>query len=163
MRSTVCGEQTRWGFGSMRILLIDDNETNARFLEALLTLRPPGAVVFEVSREASLYEALRRIDEDGPFDAILLDLGLPECGGLTTLKLVRSHAPAMPVVVVTGNDHPETIREANQIGARDYLVKGRFGGSKLERALIEAVAPRPDLNGLAGQPELGGLFFAWGG
>ena len=146
----------------MRILLIDDNETNARFLEALLTLRPPGAVVFEVSREASLYEALRRIDEDGPFDAILLDLGLPECGGLTTLKLVRSHAPTMPVVVVTGNDHPETIREAKQIGARDYLVKGRFGGPRLERALIEAVVPRHERNEPTDPRELSGTFLMQG-
>jgi DNA-binding NtrC family response regulator len=127
----------------MRILLIDDDETNARFLQILLTKAVRGPTAFEVLRVDRLFDGLQQLDEPvDAFDAILLDLGLPECGGLTTLKLVHAHAPAIPIVVVTGLDNPETASEAITLGAGDYLVKGRFDAARLERALVGAIEAR---------------------
>jgi DNA-binding NtrC family response regulator len=143
----------------MRILLIDDDETNARFLQIMLTKAVRGPIEFEVLRVERLFDGLQRLDESlGDFDAILLDLGLPECGGLTTLKLVHAHAPAMPIVIVTGLDSPEVAREAMGAGAEDYLVKGRFGAARLESALVGAVDARRSRAEKAAQPDLKGEF-----
>ncbi len=143
----------------MRILLIDDDETNARFLQGLLTKAVRGPIAFEVTRTDRLFDALRQLDEaEDRIEAILLDLGLPECGGLTTLRLIRAHAPAVPVVVVTGLDSPDVEREAILAGAHDYLIKGQFGARRLEEALSAVAArerPRPE--GPA-QAELTGTF-----
>ena len=127
----------------MRILLVDDDATNARMLQALLTRAIRGPMELDVGRVGRLFEALQRLaDPAVGVDAILLDLGLPECGGLTTLKLVRAQAPGIPVVVITGLDDPATAREAIGLGATDFLVKGKFDLERLERALL-GVAARP--------------------
>jgi DNA-binding response OmpR family regulator len=67
----------------MRILLIDDDETNARFLQILLRRAVSGPLEFEVLRVDRLFDGLQRLDEPlDKVDAILLDLGLPKVGTL---------------------------------------------------------------------------------
>jgi DNA-binding response OmpR family regulator len=66
----------------MRILLIDDDETNARFLQILLTKAVRGPIEFEVLRVDRLFDGLQQLDEPvDKFDAILLDLGLSGSNG----------------------------------------------------------------------------------
>lgn len=145
----------------MRILLIDDDDTNARFLNALL-VNARGPEPYHVRRVDRLFEALRRLGDDPEgFDAILLDLGLPECGGLTTLRLVRAHVPGVPIVVVTATDDPGVEREAHRVGADGYLAKGRIDGPTLEAALRVATRARPP-RPAPRRPELRGTFLLTG-
>lgn len=123
----------------MRILLIDDDETNARFLQSVLTRPARGPTAIAVRRAGRLFEALRWLDSpEGRFDVILLDLGLPERGGSTTVKLVR--APGVPIVVVTAGAGPEVERDVREAGNVGYLVKGRGVAPALVRALASAAA-----------------------
>lgn len=143
----------------MRVLLIDDDEMMTKTLGALLTKGARGPVAFEVRHAAGLFEAMQILDEPGePFDAVLLDLGLPECGGLTTVKAVRGHSPAAPIVVISGLDAPGIAAEAAQAGADDYLVKGRFDAARLELALIVAGSRRATRPVEVSSPELRGTF-----
>ena len=81
-----------------------------------------------------LADALRRVKADD-VDVVLLDLGLPDSKGLGAVDRLCSHAPHLPVVVLTGLQDEETGLQAVQRGAQDYLVKGRVDGPLIDRSL----------------------------
>lgn len=68
--------------------------------------------------------ALDKITEHKP-DLILLDLMMPNVGGIEVLKELKKTGvlPDMPVIVLTNIMDPQTIAEAKELGARDYIVK----------------------------------------
>ena len=95
------------------------------------------AGVFVTLRENadSLKEGLRLADEQS-FDAVLLDLGLPDSQGLQTFMKFSSQEPSLPVIILSGLDDESIAARAVQLGAQDYLVKGNYltqgdAGSKL--------------------------------
>ncbi|HEY9602610.1 MAG TPA: response regulator, partial [Allocoleopsis sp.] len=73
------------------------------------------------------------------FDAVLLDLSLPDSFGLDTLKKLQAFAPDIPVVVLTGADNRELSLQAMAAGAQDYLVKDRISAQLLERSIRYAI------------------------
>src|ERR1051326_1678331 len=122
----------------MRVLHIEDDAGEARLLEE--TLR--GLAVsarWEGVRAETLAKGLALVKRGG-FDAVLLDLGLPDAQGLPTLRAVRAEDPDVPVVVLTGLEDEETALQALRDGAQDYLVKGRFSGAVLVRVLNNSIA-----------------------
>ena len=105
-----------------RLLVVDDNEMNRDLMS--LQLRKQG---YQVSVAASGYEALELLDsqEKQPFDLILLDIMMPGMNGLDMLLEVRKKHSMLnlPIIMVTADDLEESIIEALQRGANDYLVK----------------------------------------
>jgi len=69
-------------------------------------------------------------------DLVLLDLLMPEMGGLATLREIRGN-PAIaktPVIVVTAWDDPDALAEAKRLGVKEYLIK-----PMLRRRLLRSV------------------------
>jgi DNA-binding response OmpR family regulator len=103
--------------GAPRVLVIEDDPKVA------------GAIRSGLANEK--YEVIvARTGEDGyfrattePFDAVLLDLGLPGRGGLEVLAGLRQHGLTIPVIVVTARDAVEDRVHGLDAGADDYLVK----------------------------------------
>ena len=84
---------------------------------------------------------LKRLGEE-VFDAMLLDLNLPDSRGLDTLVRAQAQAPAVPIVVLTGLADEAMGIEAVKRGAQDYLAKGQVDGNLLVRALRHAIERR---------------------
>jgi DNA-binding response OmpR family regulator len=122
----------------MRVLHIEDDAGEARLLEETLKGVPLSAR-WERERAETLAKGLAQVKRGG-FDAVLLDLGLPDSQGLATLRSVRSLDPDVPVVVLTGLHDEETALQALRDGAQDYLVKGLFTGAVLVRVLNNSIA-----------------------
>lgn len=76
--------------------------------------------------------ALRLIDELKP-DVILLDVYMPDLGGIEVLRTLRAHGNDVEVIAVTAARDLDTIRQARQLGVRHYLVKPFPGASLTER------------------------------
>ena len=57
-------------------------------------------------------------------DILTLDVDLPGLGGLDVLPVVRWYSPRTKVIMLSGQDDEETIREALRRGAQGYVVKG---------------------------------------
>ncbi|MEX2141512.1 MAG: response regulator transcription factor [Pirellulales bacterium] len=74
------------------------------------------------------------------FDLVLLDLVLPECGGLEILRAIRQAQPAQPVIVLTARGEENDRIEGLRLGADDYVVKP-FSVKEL-LARVEAVLRR---------------------
>lgn len=75
----------------------------------------------------------------GDFDLVLLDLGLPDSQGEETFARIYEHAPAVPIIILTGLDDEALATTCVQQGAQDYLVKGAFDGPLLVRAIRYAI------------------------
>jgi PAS domain S-box-containing protein len=100
-----------------RILLVEDNRDDYLLVEVILPDDEYQIIWCRNAREA------RDQLSDGLFDLVLLDHGLPDVNGLSFLEELRSHHPALPVVVLTGRDDQALAVSAMKKGARTYLLK----------------------------------------
>jgi DNA-binding response OmpR family regulator len=101
----------------MRVLLVEDDRMIGESLRE--ALRQQGFAVDWVrdGRAADTVLASER------FDAVLLDLGLPQRGGLDVLKALRARGDATPVIVLTARDALSDKVSGLDAGADDYLIK----------------------------------------
>jgi CheY-like chemotaxis protein len=112
----------------VHVLLVEDDPIQQRLVTAQLDLESISALAIGALEDAR--GALR----SRSFDAVLLDLGLPDSDGLATLLAVRA-LTTVPIVVLSGDGAPETERLILQAGAQDYLVKGETAPRQIARAL----------------------------
>jgi two-component system sensor kinase FixL len=137
-----------------RILLVEDNAADAVLLRAELDGSPLGP--FSVTHVKRLQEAVAEL-RVARFDAVLLDLGLPDSQGLATLGRLNGENPdGIPIVVLTGLVDESVGMSALQEGAQDYLVKGNPAWHTTTRAIryaIERKRVERDLMGWARQQE----------
>jgi DNA-binding response OmpR family regulator len=91
-------------------------------------------------------EALEKIKEAWPH-VVLLDVKLPTMNGLEVLLCIRSLAPAVGVVMVSGIHDEATIRAALTMGASDYLTKP-IRLQDLERSVEECLTRRPPVSSI---------------
>ena len=117
----------------MRVLLVEDNDDDALLIRETLS-----ETVLEIERAERLSTALERLVQ-GRFDAVLLDLSLPDAFGLDTIDRVLRQASGVPIVVLTGLNDEVAAVKAVERGAQDYLIKGQADGHLLARALRYAV------------------------
>jgi DNA-binding response OmpR family regulator len=134
----------------MRLLIIEDE---ARIVEILRSaLSRSGFAVDAVGRCGDARAAL----EVNPYDAVILDLGLPDGDGLALLKDMRARGNAVPVLVLTARDAVEHRVAGLDTGADDYLVKP-FAMSEVI-ARIKALLRRPE-GALGAQLRSGNIAF----
>jgi len=143
---------------TFRVLLVEDELVTAKITERILTRRSSGryAVTHRANLEASLF-ALRNDD----YDIVLLDLNLPDSQGLDTLMRVVETSPEVAVIVLTATENDELGIRAVQLGAQDFLVKGGFNVSSLQRSIlysIERHRMQRTIRQLAVVDELTGLY-----
>jgi PAS domain S-box-containing protein len=119
----------------VRILLIEDNPGDALLVQTYLEELDAGVELDHVTR---LSEAKTKL-ETCQYDALLVDLSLPDTNGLETVRRVQAIAPQLPIVVMSGLGDHATALSAVQIGAQDYLVKGEAQGSVILRTLRYSV------------------------
>ena len=102
------------------LLVIEDDPETSTALVALLRMYG-----HDVACARTAGEAIGQLRQGTP-DLMLLDLGLPHVDGLDLLGALTGEAcfSGIPVVVYSGQDEPETVREARRRGACDYIVKG---------------------------------------
>jgi DNA-binding NarL/FixJ family response regulator len=88
--------------------------------------------------EAGTFEEMTELlERGGEVDLILLDLRMPGARGFSGLMYLRAQYPAVPIVVVSGNEDPAVIRRCMEFGASGFIPK-TLGADPL-RAAIAAV------------------------
>jgi two-component system copper resistance phosphate regulon response regulator CusR len=101
----------------MRILVVEDDIKTARFVQKGLAQNGFAAVVSERGDEAL---ALAKTE---PFDAIILDVALPQLSGFGVLAALRASGNKTPVLFLTARDAVADRVRGLELGADDYLVK----------------------------------------
>ena len=114
-----------------RLLLVEDNPGDARLVEELLRDYSEN---LELSIAHTLTETYACLEEE-TYDAVLLDLNLPDSTGLDTVRALVSVSPLTPVIILTALDDEDLGLKAIQAGAQDYIPKLDMSHSMLKRAL----------------------------
>jgi DNA-binding NarL/FixJ family response regulator len=105
---------------ALTLLMVDDHPIfRLAVRHALDELLVDGRMI-EAASQNALEAALAETPE---VDLVLLDLAIPGAMGFSSLVLLRSERPDLPVIVVSSNDHPRTIRRALQFGAAGFVPK----------------------------------------
>ncbi len=114
------------------LLIVDDDEGHRLMLDTLLkrwgfatALAQNGAEAVEKAREA-------------PYDAILMDMRMPDMDGMTALGAIKAYNPAIPIIIMTAYSAVENAIEAMKAGAYDYLTKP-LDFDKLKITLTRAI------------------------
>jgi two-component system, cell cycle sensor histidine kinase and response regulator CckA len=131
------GTDTRNGASApeLKVLLVEDNPADARLVREMLKDAHRPVSLTHASR---LRDALEHLRTQG-YNAILLDLNLPDSEGMSTFLRARAEASQAPIVVLTGLADEEVAARAVREGAQDYLVKAEVDGPLLYRSIRYAV------------------------
>ena len=138
---------------TLRLLVVEDSFEDERFLRELLEEAAEAPVWPQWLRWVAVFAATAEeacdLAIDGGYDAILLNLSLPDCRVLhETFTAVVSVASRIPILVIA--DEPDVSLEALLLreGAQDFLVKSQLDAEPLARALKRAVERQRFVNAL---------------
>jgi two-component system chemotaxis response regulator CheB len=131
-----------------RILVVDDSTFVRKALRKVFEARP-GLVVAGEAGDG--LEAVRMCAALAP-DIVTLDIQMPGMDGLSALKEIKRRWPSLPVLVLAsaGSNGPETALEALELGAFEFVDKGRFRSMDFQLMGDEVV--RKVQAGLSGTP-----------
>lgn len=126
-----------------KLLIIEDE----RFCREDLTAKL--SPFFEVDPVASFVAAMERMQATC-FDAVLLDIGLPDCSRDTVVDRIKARQPSSALVIISGYADPDYIREAILKNASNYLIKGKDDqdGESLASAIRVAIISNTNLRKL---------------
>ena len=124
----------------IKVLLIEDNDIQAEIVEKYLEIAIEGV---EITRHDTLTAGLECLAEE-EYDAILLDLSLPDCDGIDTVLKAAEKALTVPIVVLTAQGDEGLGNLCIQAGAQDFLTKQDLQPDGLARALDYAVTRRSE-------------------
>ena len=122
----------------IRILVIEDDPDYVEILRLCLGEPEAMGLDFEVESAERLAAGLTKLTT-ARYDAVLVDLGLPDASGLDAVRAVLSAAPETPVLVSTNLGDEETAREAMRLGAQDFMIKASSDSRMLKRSIRYAI------------------------
>lgn len=121
----------------IRTLLVEDGEIDAVIVRSNLDQRVGGAFVLE--HAITLGDAHEHLRTHADTQVIILDLNLPDSEGLATFQSLNAAFPAIPIVILTGQDDIETASTAVANGAQDFVPKSQLTPETLTRSLQYAI------------------------
>jgi len=101
----------------VRILVVEDDQRLARFLERLLVEEG-----YSVDRSANGADAVAQVGASG-YDLVLLDWMIPELDGIEVCRQIRRSGSTVPILMLTARDQVSERVHGLDAGADDYLVK----------------------------------------
>ena len=124
----------------IKIMLVDDHSMVRRGLIAFLKNETELKVVAE-ARDGR--EAIEKCESSSP-DVILMDLIMPDLGGVAATRLILDRWPEIQILVLTSFQEKDLVQEALQAGATGYLLKN-VSGEELADAIRTTYAGKPAL------------------
>ncbi len=120
---------------SLKLLIIEDECAIAKMLKIFFGRKKIPVTVAKTAREAVDF-----LNSDEVFDAVILDLGLPDSSGLPLYEEIDRLCPQTPIIVSSGDHNPEIIArtEANP-ALRFYMMKPYDNNSVL--SMLDAMLP----------------------
>jgi DNA-binding NtrC family response regulator len=106
---------------------VDDEERFRNTMCKLLTVRG-----LETSTAGSGNEALEKL-RDTPYDIVILDIRMPEMGGVQVLSEIKKIDARIEVIIMTGYASVDTAKEIMKLGAFDYLLKPYSADELMEK------------------------------
>ena len=115
---------------ALRILIADDHDVVRHGLKSLLESQPG----WEVCAQASTGREAVDLARDTRPDVAVLDVTMPELGGLEVARQIAAILPRTEILILTMHDSEELVREVLRAGARGFVLKTDTG-----RDLVKAI------------------------
>ena len=101
----------------LKLLISDDSKLLRKKLRAELE-----ALDCEVIEAENGKEAIMRDLQDNP-DGVILDIVMPEVGGIEALQVIKEVSPEIPVVMLSSAGTPQKLMQTLKMGAMDFIQK----------------------------------------
>lgn len=108
---------------TIRVLLVDDQQIVRQGLSTILTYAPGIDVVGQASTGKEAIACARDLKPD----VILMDIKMPELGGIPATRQICKEMPDTHVIILTTYDSDDLVFEGIKVGARGYLLKDTTG------------------------------------
>ncbi|MEL6947480.1 MAG: response regulator, partial [Pseudomonadota bacterium] len=109
------------------LVIVDDHPlfrgAMRQALSGSLDVGPQGIGPVAILEAGNFGELQSLLRTDSDLDLILLDLSMPGVSGFSGLLALRAEYPTIPVVIVSANDDPATVRRAIELGASGFVPK----------------------------------------
>ena len=100
-----------------KILVVDDERSHRQMIEAVLS-----AEGYEIAQADNGQAAIDAVAEKF-YDLVIMDIRMPELGGIEALKKIKAISPGIPILIMTAYASVGTAVDALKSGASDYLTK----------------------------------------
>jgi len=100
-----------------KILVVDDERSHRQMIEAVLA-----AEGYEIAQADNGQAAIDAVAEKF-YDLVIMDIRMPQLGGIEALKQIKAISPGIPIIIMTAYASVGTAVEALKSGASDYLTK----------------------------------------
>jgi two-component system, NarL family, response regulator LiaR len=124
----------------IRVMIVDDHAMVRKGLTAFLKSELTLELVGEARDGREAIESCERLQPD----VILMDLVMPELGGVAATRTIHQRWPRVQVIALTSFQEKELVQDALQAGAIGYLLKN-VSGEELAEAIRQAHGGRPTL------------------
>jgi signal transduction histidine kinase/CheY-like chemotaxis protein len=115
-----------------KILVADDEEYNRLLIKTILEKWGVNVTLVKNGREAV------EVFEKNTYEAILMDVLMPEMGGIEASKIIHKQSPATPILALTATTRPQKIEECKAAGMIEVLSKP-FNEVELYEILVETI------------------------
>ena len=123
----------------IRVLLVEDEPVNRALVRAIIARADPATVPEVDLVEAATIADARSMLAGGSFDAVLVDVRLPDGSGLDLIGEIREREREVKVIVVSASVLPAERASALATGADGFLAKP-FGSATLMEAVAREIA-----------------------
>ncbi|MDO4955451.1 MAG: response regulator [Bacteroidales bacterium] len=104
------------GSNKQRIMVAEDNPSNRELMKALLHRK------YEITWAEDGIQAVEKVETNKP-ELILMDLQMPNMGGLDATKIIHEVHPDLPIIACSAYAFPEDMKKAKEVGCVDFLSK----------------------------------------
>jgi len=122
----------------IHVLYVEDDPTDALLTQEMFASEQDGEL-FRLNHVESLKAALEALQHKD-YDAVLLDLMLPDVSGSDNIRAIHEQSPHMPMVILSGFGVYHIEEEAKELGVSEYIMKHHCTGNMLLSALHTAIA-----------------------
>ncbi len=132
----------------IRVLLVEDDEDDYILTKTLVSARENANIRLDW---VDTYEAALQTLASGQYDIYLVDYRLGEHTGIELIQEASRRGSPMPMILLTGQDDLTVDQSALELGAADYLVKGRIDAQLLGRSIRYAIRQAQSMRKLSEQ------------
>jgi DNA-binding response OmpR family regulator len=120
----------------VKLLIVEDDPDTREMLAFYFAIEG-----YRVTTVGTGKQALEAIQLNRDFDVVLLDLFIPDIGGMEVLSEISHQTPRPSVILLTGLADKEIARDALRLGAFDYILKP-FNLPQVESSVVASLAHR---------------------
>ena len=137
---------------TIRVLYVEDDPYDVTILQETLRSTKGFQNEYTIDHAGDLIDGLNMVGEHH-YDAILLDLNLPEGAGEKNVKIFKKHAPQTPIICLTSTNCDRLAMEALREGAQEFIVKGYGNAYVLNRIIRSSIFRQNIENALRNQAQ----------